>query len=582
MKRVLLLSLLTLAGGLGLWGLAVAQAQQGRQEKTPQAENAPGDPAARGAALFAEGCASCHGEDARGVDGRGPTLRGVGAASIDFYVSTGRMPLARPDIEPVRADPVYDRTQTDALIAYLTALDGSGPQIPRVDAARGDVQRGRRLFTDSCSGCHQVMGRGGIAPGLVAPPLTASTATQIGEAIRVGPYLMPRFSEDQLSDADVDAIAAYVSGVVQHPPDRGGWGIGNIGPIPEGARRPALGRWRAHPRRTGHRGAERRMRALWRALLAFALARGALRARHEPPEPDDDVDPSRYDLLSTPWAERTLAGLLAVAGLAFAAFAVLLARGADTQLLGLTAGLGLTCVAGGLVVAGLRVVPQETAVEERPVRGNAEVVEEDEGLVAAAADGVSRRRLIIAAAGVAGAGASAAAAMPLTAVGPSASVLGEAPWRAGTAIVDEEDRPVRADALLVGAFLTAFPKGADKRELGSPIVVLRIDPATLQLPPARRGWAPGGLMAFSKICTHAGCAVSLFRYPTFEETSSPPALVCPCHYSTFDVRRAAKVIEGPAGRALPQLPLRVTADGTLAAAGPLSGSVGPAWWGTER
>ncbi len=324
------------------------------------------------------------------------------------------------------------------------------------------------------------------------------------------------------------------------------------------------------------------MRALWRALLAFALARGALRARHERPEQDDDVDPSRYDVVSTPWAERTLAGLLAVSGLAFAAFAILLARNADTQLLGLVAGLGLACVAGGLVVAGLRVVPQETAVEERPDRGTPGIVEEDERLLAAAGEGVSRRRLIIAAAGVAGTGASAAVAMPLTSIGPSASVLEGAPWRAGTEIVDEEDRPVRADAMIIGSFVTAFPKGADKRELGSPIVVLRIDPATLKLPPSRRDWAPGGLMAFSKVCTHAGCAVSLFRHPTSEETSSPPALVCPCHYSTFDVRRAAKVVQGPAGRALPQLPLRIAADGALVAGGPLSGSVGPAWWGTER
>jgi ubiquinol-cytochrome c reductase iron-sulfur subunit len=89
-------------------------------------------------------------------------------------------------------------------------------------------------------------------------------------------------------------------------------------------------------------------------------------------------------------------------------------------------------------------------------------------------------------------------------------------------------------------------------------------------------------MAYSKICTHAGCAVSLFRYPTFEERSSPPALVCPCHYSTFDVRHAAEVVVGPAGRPLPQLPLRIGTGRTLVAAGPLSGSVGPAWWGTER
>jgi ubiquinol-cytochrome c reductase iron-sulfur subunit len=324
------------------------------------------------------------------------------------------------------------------------------------------------------------------------------------------------------------------------------------------------------------------MRALWRALLAFALARGALRAGQSRPEEDDGIDPSRYEVGAAPWAERTLAALLVLAGLAFAVFAVLLARSGDTQWLGISAGLGLACVAAALIVAGLRVVPQETAVEERPIHGSPDVDAEDERLIAAAADGVSRRGLIVGAAGVAGTGALAAAAVPLTAIGPSPHALNDAPWKAGTLIVDEEDRPVTAASLEVGSFVTAFPKGADKRELGSPIVVLRIEPATLRLPAARRTWAPQGIMAFSKICTHAGCAVSLFRYPVSEETSSPPALVCPCHYSTFDVRRAAKVVQGPAGRALPQLPLRIAADGSLVAAGPLSGSVGPAWWGTHR
>jgi ubiquinol-cytochrome c reductase iron-sulfur subunit len=161
-------------------------------------------------------------------------------------------------------------------------------------------------------------------------------------------------------------------------------------------------------------------------------------------------------------------------------------------------------------------------------------------------------------------------------------VLDRGPWRRGVALVDEQDEPVAADAIEVGAFLTAFPRGADKRELGSPVVVVRIDPEMLDLPPARRAWAPEGLLAFSKICTHAGCAVSLFRYPTYEPTSSPPALACPCHYSTFDVRRGAEVVLGPAGRPLPQLPLALDGERRLVAAGPLSGSVGPAWWGTDR
>jgi ubiquinol-cytochrome c reductase cytochrome c subunit len=129
---------------------------------------------------------------------------------------------------------VYSRAQIDDLIAYLTGLDGRGPAIPRVDPAAGDVGLGRRLFTDSCSGCHQIAAQGGIAPGLVAPPLDDSTATEIGEAIRVGPYLMPRFGERQLSTHDVDSIARYVTEYGQHPRNEGGWGIGNVGPIPEG------------------------------------------------------------------------------------------------------------------------------------------------------------------------------------------------------------------------------------------------------------------------------------------------------------------------------------------------------------
>jgi ubiquinol-cytochrome c reductase iron-sulfur subunit len=110
---------------------------------------------------------------------------------------------------------------------------------------------------------------------------------------------------------------------------------------------------------------------------------------------------------------------------------------------------------------------------------------------------------------------------------------------------------------------------------------VRVRPDELQLPPERRAWAPEGLLAFSQICTHAACAVTLFRYPVNEPTSKGPALVCPCHYSTFDVTRAAKPIFGPAVRALPQLPLAVARDRTLVAAGPLSGSVGPSYWGVK-
>jgi ubiquinol-cytochrome c reductase cytochrome c subunit len=208
------------------WPALPARAQN------PQRDSGAG--ASSGRALFDDGCVSCHRADARGIRGRGPSLRGVGTAALDFYLSTGRMPLADPDIEPPRTQPVYGAAQRRALIAYVAGLQPGGEPIPAVDPRRGDLARGRRLFADSCSGCHQIVGKGGVDPEIVAPALEDATPVQIGEAIRVGPYLMPRFDARRLDAHDVDSIARYVTQVARHPDNRGGWGIGNIGPIPEG------------------------------------------------------------------------------------------------------------------------------------------------------------------------------------------------------------------------------------------------------------------------------------------------------------------------------------------------------------
>jgi ubiquinol-cytochrome c reductase iron-sulfur subunit len=320
---------------------------------------------------------------------------------------------------------------------------------------------------------------------------------------------------------------------------------------------------------------------LWRLLRLLGIVRGVAAARHASSD-EDDTDPRRRGLVSTPRSERGVAALLVTAGVAFGAFAVLIALDADPRLLGVVLGVGLACLSAAAILAGLRLVPQEVAVEERPVLTDDEARTAVEDDLEHGTDGISRRRLIVAAAGVAGTGLAAAAVVPITALGPSASALDVSPWRAGVMLVSDDGAPLIADDIEIGSFVTAFPRGADKRELGSAVVVVRVDPATLALPPGRRGWAPEGLVAYSKICTHAGCAVSLFRYPLDEATSGPPALVCPCHYSTFDVRRGANVALGPAGRPLPQLPLRIDDRRRLLAGGPLSGSVGPAWWGTKR
>jgi ubiquinol-cytochrome c reductase cytochrome c subunit len=187
--------------------------------------------ATQGRALFVSSCAACHGISAQGIHGRGPSLQGVGALAADFYLQTGRMPLPSPRAQPMRTKPAFPRPQIRALIAYVASF--GGPAIPVVQPSRGSLAEGQRLFSLSCAGCHTIQGQGGIVTGAVVPSLNEATPTQVAQAIRIGPYVMPRFGEGELSSGEIDSIARYVKSI-QHPEDRGGWGIGRIGPIPEG------------------------------------------------------------------------------------------------------------------------------------------------------------------------------------------------------------------------------------------------------------------------------------------------------------------------------------------------------------
>ena len=186
---------------------------------------------AQGRALFVQACATCHGFDARGVPGMGPSLIGVGAQAADFYLSTGRMPLNNPRDPPVRNPPIFSRGQINDLVAYVGSF--GGPPVPVVDPAGGNLAHGLQEFALHCAGCHQIDAAGGIVTGGIAPPLNQATAVQVIEALRTGPFLMPRFTAQELSTYDVNSIARYVLSA-RHPVDRGGWGIGHIGPVPEG------------------------------------------------------------------------------------------------------------------------------------------------------------------------------------------------------------------------------------------------------------------------------------------------------------------------------------------------------------
>jgi len=155
----------------------------------------------------------------------------------------------------------------------------------------------------------------------------------------------------------------------------------------------------------------------------------------------------------------------------------------------------------------------------------------------------------------------------------------ETPWHPGRRVVKENGDPLLADEVTEGTFFTAYPEGADRELLASSILVLRFPPRQLELKPGREGSAPRGIIAYSKICPHAGCAISMFRQPNFPASEPHEALVCPCHYSTFDPLHGGHLLFGPAGRDLPQLPLRIDDAGALVAGGDFFDPIGPSYGG---
>jgi len=188
-----------------------------------------------GAQLFAEGCSSCHGLGAQGGP-EAPTLIGVGAAAVDFQVSTGRMPLATPQAQA----PVKPVIYSDEEIAQLAAFVGSlspGPAIPSdedIAYQDADLAEGGVLFRTNCSQCHNFAGSGGaLSNGAYAPNLRDATPRQIYEAMITGPESMPVFSDATLTPEDKRSIIKYIQNFDQEP-TYGGWGIGALGPVTEG------------------------------------------------------------------------------------------------------------------------------------------------------------------------------------------------------------------------------------------------------------------------------------------------------------------------------------------------------------
>lgn len=246
MRRVLVIGSAIAALALLLSGSAAAASHVGKG--TPKSGLA-----AYGYHLFGEYCLGCHGGNAAGREneppyatgagplriqaqqgGIAPSLHGVGALAADFYLRTGYMPLAHVGLQPRRTNTlILSDGQIRALTAYIATF--GGPPIPKPQPWRGNVSEGMQLFTDHCAGCHQVVAQGGYVTDALPPPLVVGgvTATEIAEAVRIGPYVMPKFTYKDISERQLDSIVRYVL-YAQHPYHPGGWGLNYLGPLPEG------------------------------------------------------------------------------------------------------------------------------------------------------------------------------------------------------------------------------------------------------------------------------------------------------------------------------------------------------------
>ncbi|HJR37011.1 MAG TPA: c-type cytochrome [Nocardioidaceae bacterium] len=199
---------------------------------------------AQGRELFLVGCASCHGKNAEGIIDQkgtqyGPSLVGVGAAAVDFQVSTGRMPMAQPGAQAPRKDSVYSDEEVRALAAYVASL-GPGPAIPTEDqysvenADNDSVVRGGQFFLTNCTACHNFAGTGGALPqGRYAPTLEGVDPKYIYEAMLTGPQQMPVFSDEVLEPDEKRDIIAYIKSL-EEAPNYGGFSLGGYGPVSEG------------------------------------------------------------------------------------------------------------------------------------------------------------------------------------------------------------------------------------------------------------------------------------------------------------------------------------------------------------
>jgi ubiquinol-cytochrome c reductase iron-sulfur subunit len=275
-------------------------------------------------------------------------------------------------------------------------------------------------------------------------------------------------------------------------------------------------------------------------------------------------------------AVNQVAIAFAVSALASLGLAAVYWQGGQNQVEGVLLAVALGGLGYGFVVVARRLLPQGPYTEER------EVLPSSEGQVAAfetdleRGEGwMARRGFLVKMLGVAAGALGVAALFPIRSLGPNpGNSLRRTKWRTGSLVVDEQGEPVRVRTLEVGGVLTVFPEGHLERE-DSQTLLIRVSDEKVVTRKGREDWAPEGYVAYSKVCTHAGCPVGLYQQDV-------KRLLCPCHQSSFDAVDGARPVFGPATRSLPQLPLMVDDDGFLRARDDYDEPIGPGFWDRDR
>lgn len=293
-------------------------------------------------------------------------------------------------------------------------------------------------------------------------------------------------------------------------------------------------------------------------------------ADRSPAENEEEPAGEREDSPAERRAERRVAKCFAVTVLASVVLVFVYAKGGHPQWEGLLLAVALGGLGCGFVIWARGLMPAGGVEQER-----VELAAGEDELAAFGEDFeregvIGRRKLLVRMLGLATAAVAAVAVFPIRSLGPSPTPLKKTKWKKGSKVVDEHGHEVKVDTIPVGGLITVFPEH-HAGSGDSQTVLIKVEEGLVKPRPGRENWSPEGLLAYSKVCTHAGCPVGLYQADTHQ-------LICPCHQSAFDVLDGARPVFGPATRSLPQLNLEVGPDGVLHAAGDFDEPIGPGFW----